>query len=77
MNRELEEAIERLDGADGELVLDFSSVRRIEPGTLRGMEELASKAQEKGIRVVLAGMSVDVYKVLKLAKLASRFSFRN
>jgi len=73
----LQEALERLDSADGEVVLDFSSVRRIGPDALKGMEELASKAEEKGIRVVLAGMSVDVYKVLKLAKLASRFSFRN
>ena len=34
-----------------------------------------SIADEKGVKVVLRGVNVDVYKVLKLVKLASRFSF--
>ena len=31
----------------------------------------------KAVKVVLRGVNVDVYKVLKLVKLASRFSFVN
>ena len=73
----LREAGEKLDGAEGEVVLDFSSVRRIDPGALREMEEFADKADHKGVKVVLCGVKVDVYKVLKLVKLTSRFSFVN
>ena len=51
---------------DGEVTLDFSSVRRIDPGALRAMEELARMADEKDVKVVLRGVNVDVYKVLKL-----------
>ncbi len=66
---------EKLDGADGEVVLDFSSVRRIDPGGVNAMEEFARIADEKAVKVVLRSVNVDVYKVLKLVKLAPRFSF--
>ena len=71
----LREAGQKLDGVEGEVVLDFSSVCRIDPSVLRAMEEFAGIADEKGVKVVLRGVNVDVYKVLKLVKLASRFSF--
>jgi anti-anti-sigma regulatory factor len=71
----LQEAAAKLDSTKGEVVLDFSSVARINPGALRAMEEFASAADGKGVKVVLCGVRVDVYKVLKLTKLASRFSF--
>ena len=73
----LQEAADKLDSAAGEMVLDFSSVRRIDPSALRGMEEFAGIANGKGVKVALRGVNVDVYKVLKLVKLASRFSFVN
>ena len=41
------------------------------------METLADSADEKAVKVVLRGVNIDIYKVLKLAKLASRFSFQN
>ena len=50
--------------AAGMCVLDFSSVRRIDPSVLRGMEELAGLADEKAITVVLRGVNIDIYKVL-------------
>jgi len=68
---------EKLEGANGELVVDFSSVRRVEPSALTAMEELASSAEAKGVKLVLRGVSVDVYKVLKLVRLTPRFSFLN
>ena len=71
----LHEAEEKLESAEGEVVLDFSSVRRVDPSAIRAMEEFANAADDKGVKVVLRGVNVDVYKVLKLVKLASRFSF--
>jgi len=71
----LQEAVAKLDSANGELVLDFTSVRRIDPLALRTMEDLASSADEKAVKVVLRGVNVNVYKVLKLARLSPRFAF--
>ena len=71
----LEQAGEKLDNAAGEVVLDFSSVRRVDKGALQAMEELAGVAAEKGVRVVLCGVNVHIYRVLKLMKLTSQFSF--
>ena len=42
---------------------------------LRAMEEFAGIADGKGVKVVLRGVNVDVYRVFKLVKLVSRFSF--
>jgi len=71
----LEEAGESLDGAEGEAVLDFSAVLRVDASTLRALEELARIAEKKAVKVILRGVNVDVYKVLKLVKLTRRFSF--
>ena len=71
----LQDACEKLDSADGEVVLDFSSVHRVDPSALRELDKLAGTADEKAIKVALRGVNVDVYRVLKLMKLASRFSF--
>jgi len=73
----LREAGEKLDGTEGEVVLDFSSMHRIDSSALRAMEELARIAEGKNVKVVLRGVNVDVYKVLKLVKLTRRFSFVN
>jgi anti-anti-sigma regulatory factor len=71
----LQDAVEKLDGTGDEAVVNFSAVWRLDPTALRAMEEFVGVADEKGVKVVLRGVSVDVYKVLKLTKLASRFSF--
>ena len=71
----LQQARERLDTADGQAVLDFSTVCRVDPAALSAMEELASIADGRGVKLTLRGVNIDVYKVLKLAKLAPRFSF--
>jgi anti-anti-sigma regulatory factor len=73
----LQEAGEKLDSVEGEMVLDFSSVYRIDPSALRAMEGFVGIADNKGVKIVLRGVNVDVYKVLKLVKLARRFSFVN
>ena len=73
----LQEAGEKLDSAEGEVVLDFSSVRRIDASALRALEEFAGITDDKGVKAVLRGVNVGVYKVLKLVKLTRRFSFVN
>lgn len=71
----LDEAREKLESADGEMILDFSSVCRIDTRALRAIAELAAGAEDKGVKLVLRGANIDVYRVLKLMKLAQRFSF--
>jgi anti-anti-sigma regulatory factor len=71
----LEEALTRLDGAGGEMVLDFSSVHRIDSSAIRALGTLASAADDQMAKLVLRGVNIDIYKVLKLIKLAARFSF--
>jgi len=71
----LQEARQKLDGAGGEVVLDFSSVRRIDADALQALQELAREASQKAVRVVLRGVNIEIYKVLTLVKLAPRFSF--
>jgi len=73
----LNEAAEKLDSAGGDAFLDFSGVRRIDPSGLRALEDFAGAADGKTVKATLRGVNVDVYKVLKLARLSSRFSFVN
>jgi len=73
----LREVGQNLHGTEGEIELDFSSVLRIDSSALGVMEELACIADDKGVRIVLRGVNPDAYKVLKLVKLARRFSFVN
>jgi anti-anti-sigma regulatory factor len=73
----LQEALAKLDNAGGEVVLDFCDVHRIDPGAIGVMEKLAGIAGGNTVKIVLHGVNVDIYKVLKLVKLAPRFSFLN
>lgn len=75
VTKTLQQALKNLDSADGELVVDFSSVHRLDSGELKLLEELAGRAAQKTVRLVLHGVNVDVYKVLKLVRLAPRLSF--
>ncbi len=70
----LRRALERLDGGE-EVVLDFTGVGRIDPPALQAMEQLAAKASGKSARILLRGLNVQAYKVLKLARMATPFSF--
>jgi ABC-type transporter Mla MlaB component len=71
----LQEAGEKLDKADGQMVLDFSTVRQVDPAALFAMEELAGIADGRCVKLALGGVNIDVYKVLKLVNLTRRFSF--
>jgi len=62
----LHEAGEKLESAEGEVVLDLSSVLRIDAKGLIALEELAGLADDRGVKVALRDVNVSVYKVLKL-----------
>ena len=70
----LQELGKQLDGSSSELVLDFGDMHRIDAGFVQQLEAFISIADEKKVRVALHGVNVDVYKVLKLLKLTSRFT---
>jgi anti-anti-sigma regulatory factor len=70
-----QEAVDHVNGGPGEVILDFSSVLRIDSNAAGALEQLAGLAGEKSVKVVLRGVNVDIYKVLKLLKLAKRFAF--
>jgi anti-anti-sigma regulatory factor len=73
----IDDARYKLDIAEEEIVLDFSSIVRIDPSIARAMKLLANTAKDKTVRVVLRGVNVEVYKVLTLVKLVQYFSFVN
>src|SRR5262249_26318103 len=77
LSRTLRLAADRIDSACGELYLDFTPVRRVAAGELRDLTALVTLAENKAIPVVLGSVNVDVYRVLKLMKLAPRIEFRN
>jgi anti-anti-sigma regulatory factor len=67
---------EALGNAGDEVVLDFSSVRRVDASALRALATLADTAAQKNVKLGLRGVNVEVYKVLKLVKLSRRFAFQ-
>ena len=73
----LESVCAELTQSADPVVLDFADVRRIDPAGLRAFEDLAAAADQKAVKIVPQGVNVDVYKVLKLARLTVRFSFVN
>jgi anti-anti-sigma regulatory factor len=70
----LQVATDKLEGMEGDMILDLSSVHRIDPAALSAMSDFADTADERAVKVVLRGVTVDVYRVLKLARLTQRFS---
>lgn len=73
----LQELSDKLDAASGKIILDFAAVHRIHASVLRGLEELAHAADQKGLAIVLRCVGLNAYRVLKLVRLTRRFSFEN
>jgi anti-anti-sigma regulatory factor len=71
----LRDALANMEQAGREMVLDFSSVERLDTGALSALQELAGAADGKGVTVALSGVGIELYRVLKLTKLAPRFSY--
>ena len=72
----LHDANEDLKHTGKTVEVNFTSVRRIDPPSLVALEQLAGEAEKKKLEVTLRGVNIDVYKVMKLAQLTSRFSFK-
>ena len=71
----IQDAVEKVNGGEQEVMLDFSDVARIDGNVVRALEELADVADERSVKVMLRGVNVDIYRVLKQLKLAERFTF--
>jgi anti-anti-sigma regulatory factor len=71
----IQEAIEKVKSGESQVVLDFSSVTRIDANVVGAMEELAGLAGGKSVDVVLRAVNTDIYRVLKQLKLTQRFTF--
>ncbi|HVN04538.1 MAG TPA: STAS domain-containing protein [Bryobacteraceae bacterium] len=74
VTRCLEDASARLETCEGEAVLDFSGVNRIDTNEVHALEEFAAKAAAASVKPVLHGVQANVYRVLMLMNLAPRFS---
>jgi anti-anti-sigma regulatory factor len=71
----LQQAQENVSRAEGELLLDISSLSRIDASALLALEKLLAFAEQKNVKLVLRGVNIDIYKVLKLCRLSSRLLF--
>jgi anti-anti-sigma regulatory factor len=71
----IQEASEKVNRGEGEVVLDLSAVRRIDSTEVGALEDLAALAGRKSVKVVLRAVNTDIYRVLKLLKLTDRFTF--
>ncbi len=71
-----QDAVEKVNAAEGEVVLDFSGVARIDSSVVRALEELAALADDRSVKVALRAVNMDIYRVLKLLKQTQRFSFQ-
>jgi len=70
----LDQAAKKLN-SEAEVALDLSSVRRLDASDVQRLENFARVANEKKVKVLLRGVNVDIYKALKLTKLAGEFWF--
>jgi|HubBroStandDraft_6_1064221.scaffolds.fasta_scaffold10146_1 anti-anti-sigma regulatory factor len=66
---------EKLPNEGPEVLLDFFLAQTLDPEGIRALEELAAAAEAASTRIVLRGVNVEMYKVLKLAGLSDGFSF--
>lgn len=71
----LDAACAKLGDGTIEIDVDCSSVMRVDAGALNALQGLAESAESKGTRITLRGVNVELYKVLKVMRLARRFSF--
>jgi len=57
----LQEALESFDRVEGEVILDFSSVDRVDVGAVRALEQLADAADGRDVKLTLHGVNVDIW----------------
>ena len=71
----IQDAVQKINGGEQEVMLDFTDVTRIDGNVVRALEELAGVAEERSVKVILRSVNVDIYRVLKQLKLTERFTF--
>ena len=71
----IQDAVQKINGGEQEVMLDFTDVTRIDGNVVWELEQLAGLAAERSVKVVLRSVNVDIYRVLKQLKLTERFSF--
>ena len=71
----IQDAVEKVNRGEQQVMVDFSGVARIDGNAVRALEDLADLTDGKSIKVMLRAVNVDIYRVLKQLKLAERFSF--
>jgi anti-anti-sigma regulatory factor len=62
---------------NSEVLLDFFLVQTLDPAAIKGLEDLAAAAELMKVKLILRGVNVDIYKVLKLSDLTDKFLFIN
>lgn len=72
---QLKEIGAALAGGGPEILLDFFLAQSLNPADVEALEELSTAATASSTKIVLRGVSVEMYKVLKLAGLADKFLF--
>jgi anti-anti-sigma regulatory factor len=71
----LKDAGKQLARVEGEVVVDFSAVEWVDSAIVKALQEFADTADLVSVKVGLRDVNIGVYKVLKLVRLAERFSF--
>jgi anti-anti-sigma regulatory factor len=71
----LKDTGKQLARAEGEVVVDFSAVEWVDSAIVKALQEFADTADLASVKVGLRDVNIGVYKVLKLVRLAERFSF--
>ena len=71
----LQDALAGFDGAQGEAIVDFSAIPRVDAGAVEALDAFIREAEGKAIKVTLSGVNAEIYRVLKLVKLAPKVSF--
>jgi ABC-type transporter Mla MlaB component len=69
-----QEAVEMVNGAERNVTLDFSGLRRIDSTAVTALEELAALADSRSVHITLEAVNTDIYKVLRLLNVTARFS---
>lgn len=66
---------EKLPAEGPEVLLDFFLAQSFDPASIRALEDLAGAAEGVSAKIVLRGINIEMYKVLKLAGLSDKFLF--
>jgi anti-anti-sigma regulatory factor len=73
--KQLQEIGAELANEGPEILLDFFLAQSLNPADIHALEQLAAAANLTNTKIVLRGVSVEMYKVFKLAGLSEKLAF--